>query len=117
MLYRYRHEQKAYDRLPKAAGCPFCEPDNPILNPKPRRTVKQTANFSIISNMFPYRLWEHLDVTDHLLVVPKRHINSLRALTVAERKELMDIFCEYEPLGYSNYTRPPGTVARSLPHI
>ena len=117
MMYRYRQEQKAYDRMPKATGCPFCEPDNKALNPRTRKVIKETKHMAVIGNMFPYRVWEHLDVTDHLLVVPKRHISSMAELTSEERKDLIDIFCEYEAIGYSNYTRAPQTVARSLPHI
>ncbi len=117
MIYRKRREQLAYDRMPKTTGCPFCEPDNKLLNPRPRKVLQETPHMQVVSNMFPYHVWEHLDVVDHLLIVPKRHISSMADLTPSERKDMINIFCEYEAEGYSNYTRAPQAVSRSLPHI
>lgn len=65
--------------------------------------------------MFPYELWEFRDVTEHLLVVPKRHVKSLVDLTREEQHELMDIIAEYEGQNYNIYARSSDSVQRTVP--
>jgi diadenosine tetraphosphate (Ap4A) HIT family hydrolase len=51
------------------------------------------------------------------MVFPVRHVTSMIDLTAAERKDFMDIICDYESKGYSVYSRAPSTIARTVPHI
>lgn len=116
-MFRKRHQELAYKRIPKHTGCPFCDVGNKQLNPQPRTTIKETEHMQVIKNMFPYSIWEHLNVEEHLLLVPKRHLSNMADLTSAERTDFMSIVCEFESEGYSNYTRSQHSVSRSLPHI
>lgn len=117
MYYRRRRTELSYRKVPKATGCPFCQLDDPVLNPLPRRMVQQTDHMYVTNAMYPYDFWEYMPVTEHLMVFPVRHVTSMRDLTAAERKDFVDIICEYESTGYSVYSRAPSNVARSVGHI
>jgi diadenosine tetraphosphate (Ap4A) HIT family hydrolase len=114
-MYRRRTTQKRYAKQQRTAGCPFCEVDNPALNPE-RKVFKETKHATIIANIYPYELWEMVPVEEHLLLVPKRHVGTLTELNAEERADIMNLMCEYETHGYSVYARGVGNVNRSLPH-
>lgn len=107
----------AYQRLPKSKGCPFCNLKDTELNPIPRKILQETTHMVVMGNMFPYQIWEHHDVLEHYMIVPKRHVGSLKELTPAERTEIMDLFSEYEARGYNIYTRATESKVRTLAHI
>ena len=65
----------------------------------------------------PYEFWEQLDVDEHLLLIPVRHVTSMSELTAAERKDFIDIMCDYESRGYSVYSRAPTNIIRTVAHI
>lgn len=67
-------------------------------------------------NLTQYDLWELYDVEDHLLVIPKRHIETLKELTNNERLDIMDQVAEYEANGYNVYARGVGFARRSVNH-
>jgi diadenosine tetraphosphate (Ap4A) HIT family hydrolase len=71
----------------------------------------------VTANQYPYDFWEQLAVSEHLLLVPNRHITTMEDLTEAERKEYTDIVCRYEAIGYDVYTRAPNSQIRSVMHI
>lgn len=114
-MFRYRQAQLDSLHGHKPVKCPFCHLDDKELNPKPRRILKETDHALILDALYPYDFWEFRDVTEHLMVIPKRHVGSLSELTAAERHDLMDIFCEYEAQGYNVYARPINSVQRSIP--
>jgi diadenosine tetraphosphate (Ap4A) HIT family hydrolase len=116
-MYRYRSKQKEYDKLLKAEGCPFCEPDNHLLNPHPRKRIEETAHMQVVTNSFPYDVWEQVPVKEHLMLIPRRHVAALAELTADERHEYMDLVCAYEAKGYSVYTRAPRNAIRTVAHL
>lgn len=71
----------------------------------------------VTANQYPYDFWEQLAVSEHLLLVPIRHITTMADLTEKERKEYTDIVCSYEASGYDVYTRAPTSQIRSVMHI
>lgn len=70
----------------------------------------------IVPNLTKYDLWELFDVKEHLLVIPKRHVETLADLKPAERTAVIDIVADYESRGYSIYARGVGFVNRSVKH-
>lgn len=116
-MYRKIRNQLKAQKVRHLPGCPFCDVDDPQLNPNARNVVGETPTMSIIGNMFPYDYWEHSDVEDHLMIIPKRHVLTMADLTTQERKELMDLTCDYESRGYNIYTRAPKSNVRSVSHI
>lgn len=116
-MFRPRSIEKAYLKLPKSSKCPFCNLEDKIANPYPRRIIKETKSMLVMNAMFPYMIWEYHDVLDHLMVVPKRHVSSMHELDAKERQEMMDIFCEFEAQGYAVYARPPQSARRTVSHI
>ena len=64
---------KYEDFLKNITGCPFCEGKNKLI-------VESKESF------MTYALWPYHK--HHLLIIPKRHIESLSELTEAERKDI-----------------------------
>jgi len=119
-MYRLRPKQKAYDRHLQQTGefgCPFCEIDDPNLNPQGTNIIEETEHCLVIENIFGYDAWEGRKVTAHYMAVPKRHAHSLGDLTATERTEMMDLYCKYEAADYNVYSRAPGSGARSHVHL
>lgn len=89
--------------------CPFCALP-------PEQIIYEGKFVLIIENLFPYQFWDFMKVTKHLMVVPKRHIESIRELNQSERKELIDVLADYQDQGYNMYGREHGNVIKSVPH-
>lgn len=109
-MFHYRKNLKTYRGYPKPAVCAFCED-----NMKERKTA-ETKYAYVVPNRTFYDLWELRSVTDHLLVVPKRHVRSLSELTKAERADMMNLMCEYEAKNYNVYARAVDSKQRSVAH-
>ncbi|MFZ1323992.1 MAG: HIT domain-containing protein [Candidatus Saccharimonadales bacterium] len=106
-ISRYEKHLKA-----KPAGaCAFC-----INNPDDDNYSVETKSFKILRNIFPYNTWDLQDVTDHLLIVPKKHIVSLNNLTANEAIEYVDLLGSYESRGYNVYSRAPASGMKSVSH-
>lgn len=101
---------KRYRQRQRVEGCPFC--NEATL----KRAVEETTHAYVVPNLTQYDLWEAHNVTDHLLVIPKRHVTSLSELNEKERLEIMDIVARYEPQGYNVYARGVGFVNKSVEH-
>lgn len=109
-MYRSTKKEKQYLKYRKTEeGCYFC-------NPEPKIVVKKTKNFYISRNNFPYDFWDGQKVSEHLLIVSKKHLHDL------ENKE--DILFEYAMqlnnygrLGYDVFTRVPNSPSRSQIHF
>jgi diadenosine tetraphosphate (Ap4A) HIT family hydrolase len=109
--YHYRSTRKRYKSFPKPEQCDFCH-DSVTL----QKAVLTTKHAYVVPNRVFYDIWELHDVTDHLLVVPKRHVHSLSELTPAERQDIMDILADYEGREYNVYARATASVNRSVFH-
>lgn len=114
-MFRYRTAQlQSYGgKFPDK--CPFCHLDDPKLNPKPRHIIKETTHARVMDALYPYEFWEFREVTDHLMIVPKRHVSTLGELTPEERADIMDICCEYEIQNFNVYARAIKSKQRTIP--
>jgi|GEM_PF-763264 len=102
--------QLAYDkRMTTRDGCEFCRIDE-------KTALSSKATCWVIRNIFPYILWDDLEVEDHLLMVPKRHVLGLNEFTEEERRDYFSVVDEYEDAGYSIYSRAPSNKAKSVAH-
>ena len=91
--------------------CTFCAID--VGHPQ---FVEETPFFKVIRNRFAYSLWDAQGVLEHLMLVPKRHIDSLADLKSDEKIEYVDILQRYEKRGYSVFARAPQAVTKSIAH-
>lgn len=105
-------DDAAYDAILAAgtAGCPFCDP-------APSDLVITSAHHHVVVNLFPYAVWDARHVTDHLMVVPRAHHTMLATMSDEEHRDLFALMREYEPKGYSIYTRSPSNGSRSQAHV
>lgn len=78
--------------------------------------ILETKSFKIIRNIFPYNTWDLQDVSDHLMIVPKKHTETLNDLTAQEAVEYVDLLGSYESRGYNVYARAPASGMKSVIH-
>lgn len=109
-MHHYRNTVKKYLERRNVSECPFC--DAATL----AKAVQETDSAYIVRNLTQYDVWEGHDVVDHLLVVPKRHVRSIKELSEPERLEIIDLIADYEEQNYSVYARGVGSVTRSVEH-
>lgn len=111
---RSRKVQARYKKYrDKHHGCTFCQigkKDNG------NEIVDETKHFWVVTNLFPYEIWDSKPVVSHLLVVPKEHFHGLDEMTRSERATLIEILDRYEKRGYSFYGRSPKNTMRSMEH-
>ncbi len=114
MATRSRKEEKQYTQHRKKEHyhkeCIFCRLDTGS------ELVRETKSYRIIKNLFGYSLWDGQGVTDHLLIVPKKHTDTLSALTRDETIEFMDIVSSYELQGYDYFGRAPLSNRKTVVH-
>ncbi len=98
-----------YKKHPRHGECQFC-------NLKPSELVGESVDFRVIRNKFPYEVFDLCEVTDHLMVIPKKHTDNLELLSKAEKIELIEILSKYEAEGYNVYFREPKNVIKTMDH-
>lgn len=92
-------------------ACQFC-----AITPGDEQFVSQTEHFKVIRNRFPYAVWDTRPVIEHLMIIPKQHIETLADLTAPESKEFVDQISAYEAAEYNIYARAPRSQMRSVKH-
>ena len=105
-----RKTRKIYNKNKLHESCPFC---GRALKEKGLIGFKYSY---IVPNLTKYDFWELYDVADHLLLLPRRHVQHLNELSGAEKLEIIDKLSEYEAKGYSVYARSQGFNDRSEEH-
>lgn len=113
-MHHYRKTVKQY-RATKAKNeaskkCPFC------VEATIEKSLYETDLSYVIRNITEYDLWESHEVVDHLMIIPKRHVESLVAMDDNERLDTMRIAAHYEAEGYNVYARGVGSATRSVAH-
>ena len=111
---RSRKEVKLYDKYQATvdkASCSFCH-----LKESGEQMVLETESFLVVRNLFPYSIWDGQRVVDHLMVVPKRHTDTLSDLSPSQAAEFLKIIGDYEREGYNVYARAPGSHMKSIVH-
>jgi diadenosine tetraphosphate (Ap4A) HIT family hydrolase len=115
-MRHYRKTVKEYikntakDR--QRAICTFC---HELTGDKPNVIAENDTMF-IIPNRVSYDMFEGQRVADHLMVLPKRHVEMMADFTDAEKRDQMSIMADYEKEGYDIYARGVGNIARSVKH-
>ncbi len=113
-MYRSRKHEKLYaseKKVQKTKPCPFCN-----VREDGREPITESKYFLRIKNAFPFDTWDSFEVMAHELLIPKRHVTGLNALTAPERKELMDLMCEADRAGYNILGRHDGNAAKTVAH-
>lgn len=105
---KYHPEQAIKKHAKGIAHCPFCNNQVEI--------VENAKYFLVVKNGFPYDFWEFMNVLDHLMVIPKRHILSIAELNDKERSEWVSLVADYESHGYNIYLREKENTTKSVPH-
>jgi diadenosine tetraphosphate (Ap4A) HIT family hydrolase len=70
----------------------------------------------VVKNKYPYLLWDGQRVTDHIMIVPKKHCYLLGEFSAPEFREYVKLVAEYDKKGYSTYARGKDSSARSIHH-
>lgn len=113
-LTRTRAVQKRYMAYIDAKSdtkCDFC-----AFQSGQDQVIAEYNRFFVVKNLFSYDIWDGVDVIDHIMVVPKRHIDSVGHFKADESKEYMAILADYESQNYSFYARAPKNIAKSVVH-
>jgi len=108
---RTRSSQRQYVLHKKTAVCEFCN-----FTSKSPQFIKDEGKFRLIKNIFQYDIWDGCRVQEHLMLVPKRHIQSLSELTTQESAQYGKLVGRYESQGYSLYSRAPDNITKSILH-
>ena len=110
-MYRSTKNENSYHEYKTGEkGCYFCEPEPHVI-------VLKTNNFYISKNNFPYDFWDGQKVTDHLLVVSKKHLSALDSQNSVILLEYGQLINDYSNKGYDIYTRFPNNPSRSQVHF
>lgn len=109
-MFHYRKTRNRYMNFPKPEGCPFCD------GLEAEKVVTETEYHRLVPNRVSYDLWELRRVTQHLLLIPKRHVASLSQLTDEEKLDHINLIAKYEADGYNIYARGVGSLQRSVVH-
>jgi diadenosine tetraphosphate (Ap4A) HIT family hydrolase len=92
------------------AGCSFCKAETID------RAIFENELIYVAPNLTKYDLWESHDVSNHLLVIPKRHVELLAEMTEKEKLAVIEFAAKYEAEGYSIYARGKNFINRSVKH-
>jgi ATP adenylyltransferase len=107
---RYRAIKKV---AKKNTGCGFCSFSD---GDKENEVIKDYEYFWLVKNIFPYDIWDDQGVVDHLMLVPKKHIDSIGDMDEKELLEYSKILAVYDKAGYSIYARSSSNVIKSVAH-
>lgn len=89
--------------------CNFCDLDS-------QRILGHFATHLVIDNLYPYELFDDMVVSDHILVVPRRHVFGVSEFTDEEREDWATTIAEYEEDGYTIFSRAAQNKAKSVAH-
>ena len=87
-----------------------------MIEREPERIVQKTKSFYVLENKYPYSHWDSQAVEDHLMIVPKKHTDTLSDLDASEAVEYVQLVGSYESKGYSVYSRTASSKIKSVAH-
>lgn len=108
-LFRPKYKRYAAYRKTAPENCVLCDPAERAA------TVEDLTYCVVVKARFAYDLWEFRHVTDHLMILPKRHVRSLNELTPEEKEEIFATMCRYEEQNYNIYARSAGSIKKTVP--
>lgn len=114
-MYHYRKTRRMYARHNSGdkllTTCTFCNEYEKASN-----ITEEGKTMFVIPNRISYDLFEGRKVTGHLMIIPKRHVESFEDFTDQEALELIRMSAKYEADGYNVYARGVGNISRSVLH-
>lgn len=114
-MYHLRKTKRSYDAMNKddarIGGCAFCRKESGI-----DRAISSDKYSYVIPNRTKYDVFETRAVTEHYMIIPRRHVETLADLTKDEQHSIMKIAGEYEKKGFNVYARGVGSISRSIKH-
>lgn len=115
-IHRSRKEAKNYLRYMRSLRergnpCQFCE-----MSEDDKKVLTTTKHFLVVRNLIPYTFWDDHSVTDHLLVLPRKHTDTIQDFSDEAALEYFRLIADYEQQGYSIYARPPRAATKSVAH-
>lgn len=114
MATRKKPNEKRYVDYRKSKPvdkCDFCDFDMQNSN-----VIDEHKYFWIVKNVFGYDIWDNMEVSEHLMIVPKHHIESISKLEQSAVDEYGKIIAKYDGNGYSYYARSADNKSKSVPH-
>lgn len=69
------------------------------------KIVSELNTVKVIENLYPYKFFDGRLVAEHLMLIPKRHINHMSDFAAEERGDYWQALVEYYELGYTTVTR------------
>lgn len=113
-MLHYRKTKLTYNKHRKSdtkrTMCAFCDDENQS------RAIEENDTMFLIPNRVSYDMFEGRRVQDHVMVIPKKHRDSLAEFTADERSDAMLLIGEYEAKGYNVYARGVDSPSRSVQH-
>ena len=91
--------------------CPFCD------LAQVAEIIEQTETMLVIRQRVPYDQFEGVVVSDHLMLIPRKHHVSLETLTDQEKIEYVTLAAKYESGDYGIYSRAKNSMTRSVEHV
>lgn len=116
-MYHFRKTRKKYVRHNQGDktskwDCPFPSCNEGADQP----TLFENKTMYIIANRVSYDTFEMQGVEHHLLLIPKRHLETFADFSEQERLDMMRIASDYEQRGYCIFARGVGNINRSVKH-
>ena len=100
-----------------AGGCNFCQLTQPNAALHHDERIEWSGeHFAVATNRFPYAVWDGAGVDSHLIIIPKRHVDSVGHFSPEESEEWRQTAARYEAQNYSIYARAAGNAAKSIAH-
>ena len=105
---KYRANNKTNSTAPE---CTFC-----ALKKGDYQVIKVTKHSKVVRNIFAYSIWDGQKVVDHLMIIPKRHTDTLSDLNDQEALDNFKLTSTYESKGYNLYSRAPQSNTKTILH-
>ena len=106
-MYRYSKNLKKYHTEAIVDRCALCNPGSQLI-------LEESTHYYVIQNKYPYDIWEHRNVIEHLMVVPKEHKKGLAELSTEAKLAIIDAISTFEAKGYDIYARSVQSALRSV---
>lgn len=93
--------------------------ENPpcMLCNRPRHLVRYATKAMMVTvNDYPYIQFDGMEVEEHLMLIPVRHVASMGDFTHDERRDYLQLIALYHQKGYSSMTRSLIDTNRTVPN-
>ena len=102
-----------YKNHKPSENCVFCSGDKSTIELEDLNL----SHLRVINNSFPYDFWDMKKVEDHLMAVPRRHLNCPAKLNAEELAELNKIMTYFADKNYDIFVRNSGSKLKSIEHL